>query len=321
MAASGSPFRDEKVAEALSNTAILDGDRSSLTGQHVERGVTTYISTWDKACGGDSVPLFFLEYEVPGARPVDVFNILYDQLSTPAWLCKDCSVARLGNWCPRQAVGYMTQYSFSPFEDRLFYQWHVLAANESTDPAAVEYLSVFTSDEDEELIARKSAPDDVVVAQNCLFSYRMRGNGVGGTRVAVVTLSNIHLPLGIPQRQIYDEFYVKLIDKAVLLREHATEQSQKGLNETTTTVPDWMLYDVDCQGVDAEEGISQTASATQTDWEVWVAYGLGVALVVCWCLCCCLVAWALCRHKGRSGASLPPAGSSIDSDSDGVNED
>jgi len=68
--------------------------------------VTFRLSKEDKECGGDGVPLTFLEYEIEGVRPVDVFNVLTDAQKEPEWDTHCAKMDLIGEMRSKQARGF-----------------------------------------------------------------------------------------------------------------------------------------------------------------------------------------------------------------------
>mmetsp|Transcript_152011 Transcript_152011/g.488031 ORF Transcript_152011/g.488031 Transcript_152011/m.488031 type:complete len:720 (+) Transcript_152011:97-2256(+) len=241
------------VARALPlRTSLLDAahdrvnnfykDSQNLDDPKQQAGVVFRLSKDDKECGGDGVPLSFIEYDVDGARPIDVFNVLSDAHNQPSWDEHCAKMDPLGDFTQVQAKGFAGLFVApgAPVSGREGYEWMVAEANFTTE----EFWLVMSTYNNNDLKQKRPFDSGSVEMQNCMAAYKITKTDKGSHVVNTQQINSHSWPLSA--RYVANTGWTGSIDFATSLRKVAPTQKQKGWNQTQTFLPSWMLVDRPC---------------------------------------------------------------------------
>lgn len=216
-------------------------DASHLDDAKEKSGVVFRLSKEDKACGGDGVPLTFMEFDVDKARPVDVLNTLADAKQQPTWDSHCASMTDIGDMEEVQARGFAGVFAAPPLASREAYEWQVASGNFTTE----DFWLVYSTLQNDELKQRRAPDSGSVAMQNCLAAYHIFSNAKGGTHVIMTQQINSH-PWPLSARDIANMAWDVTAAFADDLRAAAQKQAKLGWNQTQTVLPPWMLADKSC---------------------------------------------------------------------------
>lgn len=190
----------------------------------------------DVQCGEAWVPVTFIEYDVAGARPVDVFNTLVD-ISGTSKVSANPTIP-LGDFHAQGVRGLAVFFAPPLVSEREFVQWQAADANFANE----EFWVVFSTQQNEELHKRRPMQQGAVEGQNCLGAYHIT-NTPNGAHVLMTQHMNVDPPLPMPVHQI--EKFTKLsqatVDTSNEVMDKARQLAQKGLSSSYTVVPAFML--------------------------------------------------------------------------------
>eukprot|EP00913_Durusdinium_trenchii_P012509 g11745.t1 len=251
--------------------------KSNLEDPKETDGIVFRLSKDDKSCAGDMVPLTFLEFDIPNARPVDVFNVLMAAENETQWDSAPSEMRVLGEWKKYQARGVVGFFDAKPLSTREVYEWQVASANFTSQDGTVleEFWVVYSTLQNDELRSKEPVRAGAMEMQNCLCAYRITLKAGGGVHVVNTQQVNEHpFPLSArtvanlgwqtsaafgshlrTQSQKQDTIAkdsaervdVETLDVAfALLLLSWAIQEQKGWAANKTEVPAWMLKDKDC---------------------------------------------------------------------------
>lgn len=207
--------------------------KPAMDQSYSSAGVNVFLSKETKSCGGDGIPLTFVDAVIEGVRPVDVFNVLADVGNIPKW-DKSCSQAvQLGEFRQRGAVGWLSKFVEGPLSAREFAQWMMVEANFTAQTFGV----LFTTIENDDLYQIHPHDPANTEAQSCLSYSRVMPHEKG-TLLQVTTETNVH-SWPITQQDIFDKGGATgLVDWIGEMGRAATAYA--GLNDTIVVVPSWM---------------------------------------------------------------------------------
>lgn len=236
-------FRSELLVLARKRLAWY-GDLDNFEAPKEQDGISYRLSKDDKVCGGDGVPITFMEYDVSGARPVDVFNVLVDAVNQTLW---DRSLARMDlvlDDQPRQARGFVGRwFGVKPLADRAGFEWQVLAANTSSET----FWVIFSTLNNEDIHQRKEFPSGSVELQNCLCAYRITKSS-DGSSAHVVNMQQVNShPFPLTARQVQNMAAPTLFAYVNALRAQAKRQFLMGWAYNRTVAPSWMFGEKACE--------------------------------------------------------------------------
>jgi len=190
-------------------------------------------------CGGDSVPVTFAEFDVAGARPVDIFNTMLDTPLQKKWNTQCSSVTPLGEWLDQGARGWAVIFKIPFVSEREFLQWQVADA----DFAKEEFWLAFSTQNNDDLQEKSPIRDGAVMAQNCLGAYHIT-KGPNGAHVVVTQQVNVHPFIAFPLHQVLDIFptaWQGTIDFVNQMSHHARQLALAGASANETVAPAFML--------------------------------------------------------------------------------
>eukprot|EP00746_Dinoflagellata_sp_MGD_P059548 gnl/MRDRNA2_/MRDRNA2_253968_c0_seq1.p1 gnl/MRDRNA2_/MRDRNA2_253968_c0~~gnl/MRDRNA2_/MRDRNA2_253968_c0_seq1.p1 ORF type:complete len:709 (+),score=133.14 gnl/MRDRNA2_/MRDRNA2_253968_c0_seq1:2-2128(+) len=234
-------FRDALIKEANWRFDVWSKQNGATHNPRSKDGVEMRTSVQAKSCGGEGMPVVFGHFDVPGVRPVDIFNVISDFAQQPMWddHCNKGSVKLLLESRPKQARGWAASFSGKPLSDRQFRQWEVAEANTT----AQKFLLIFST-LDNEALRQQDPVSSGVEAQTCLAAYRIT-NLEGGARVEMQQHNNIH-PEPLSGQEAIDIAWSSTVAWVQALRSRSVQQVKKGWNDTRLMLPDWMLSDRGC---------------------------------------------------------------------------
>eukprot|EP00929_Paragymnodinium_shiwhaense_P060817 TRINITY_DN30360_c0_g1_i6.p1 TRINITY_DN30360_c0_g1~~TRINITY_DN30360_c0_g1_i6.p1 ORF type:complete len:635 (+),score=170.58 TRINITY_DN30360_c0_g1_i6:783-2687(+) len=187
-------------------------------------------------CGGDGVPLTYVEFEVKGARPIDVFNVMVDAEKQPNWDSSCRSMVPLGEWQGKRMRAFAGTFPAPPLASREAYEWQAANASFETE----EFWVLFSTVNNEELEAKRDLDSGAIKMQNCLAAYKMSKSKDGGTHVITSQQINSH-PWPLKSRQVQDMAFGTTLTWVNSLKTQVAAQVKLGWNSTRTTAPAWML--------------------------------------------------------------------------------
>lgn len=217
-------------------------DPSLMEAPKTRDGITVSIMKQDMQCGGDAVPVTFAEFDVVGARPVDIFNTMLDTSAQKDWNNQCSGAASLGEWQDQGARAWAVNFQIPFLSSREFFQWQVADAKFDSE----EFWLVFSTQNNEELHQKSTISKGTVDSQNCLGGYHIT-KIANGAHVIITQQVNVHPMFAFPLHQILDFFppawqgtlnFVNQMSSAARLR--AANVSSK----YATVAPAFMLREV-----------------------------------------------------------------------------
>jgi len=233
-------FRASLLELARSRINVFYSNKANLLQAKESQNIKFVLSKDDKTCGGEGVPLTFLEFDIDGARPVDAFNIISDIAKETSWDPTCTSVSMLGDFKENQAFAAAGTFSAKPFAAREIYEWMVVDANFSTE----EFWVIMSSLDNDELHQRKPPMGGAIQMENCLAAYRLTRTP-NGTHVINTQQLNSH-PWPLHARDVASIGWSASIEFGSAFRQKALEQFKLGWNATRTVLPRWMMEDKPC---------------------------------------------------------------------------
>lgn len=229
---SGQTLKDKLVQKARSYLADFPG----AYNQHEEKdGVRVYLSAVDKMCGGTPAPVFATVMEVAEARPIDVFNIMADQLKQPTWLCQDCYIEWLKNQCDQQVRGFYSVFAAAPLKDRSFFTWQFISEN--SDNMSDFFVGVSNQDVDILRPLRKEM-ENTVPGDMCMAFTHITATPTG-TRLVQISHANVHCSF-ISPRSAWTFVWPQFAARAKRIREHVLSPCVAAMDAVDLDVPYWM---------------------------------------------------------------------------------
>jgi len=248
------PLRNLLLKEAHERIEQLYPDTSQLEDPKQKDGVTFRLTKDDKECGGDGVPVSFVEYDVPGSRPIDVFNVLTDASKQPTWDDHCAKMDPIGDFQDVQAQGYAGEFVApgTPVAGREGYEWMVVEANFTTE----DFWVVFSTYENGDLKQKRPFDSGVVEMQNCLAGYHLTKTATGTHIVNTQQINSHSWPLSA--RYVANQGWTSSVDFAAALKKEGAAQQAKGWNNTQVVVPAWMLVDRPCGEINYDVQVRNT---------------------------------------------------------------
>eukprot|EP00931_Biecheleriopsis_adriatica_P061991 TRINITY_DN37315_c0_g1_i1.p1 TRINITY_DN37315_c0_g1~~TRINITY_DN37315_c0_g1_i1.p1 ORF type:complete len:706 (+),score=149.32 TRINITY_DN37315_c0_g1_i1:106-2223(+) len=214
-------------------------DRSHLDDPPKEKsGVKVSISKEDKVCGGNGVPLVFMEFDVENARPVDVFNTVFSSENESQWDTAVGEMRAIGEWKNYQARGIVGFFNVNPLPTREAHEWQVASANFTSE----EFWVIFTTLENDELRQKEPVRSGAVAMQNCLAAYKITANKAGGAHVINAQQVNAH-PWPLSARAVFEAGWQAQVTFVDQLRGASQKQANRDWEANRTAAPAWMLDD------------------------------------------------------------------------------
>lgn len=262
----------------------------------------------DLKCGGARVPVGFAEFEVPGARPVDVFNTVMNVASQPDWNPKCNQMKHVGDWPEEGVRGWDNVFNLI-FDKKLeFLVWQVSEA----DFVNEDFWMVTSTKHNGKLRQISPRQENWVESDNCLGAYHIR-KSPNGTHVVITQHVNGAVGLWFPFHVILEVFPVAwkgMINFISQLSKASLNQSSLGWTARQTSVPTWMVppeterYRMQgrantTNGLPITFGESPIETATQ---QSWFRICLTAIFVICM-LCFCIAIFGLmffCNHPAWS---------------------
>lgn len=241
--------------------------KSNLEDPKETDGIVFRLSKDDKSCAGDMVPLTFLEFDIPNARPVDVFNVLMAAENETQWDSAPSEMRVLGEWKKYQARGVVGFFDAKPLSTREVYEWQVASANFTSQ----EFWVVYSTLQNDELRSKEPVRAGAMEMQNCLCAYRITLKAGGGVHVVNTQQVNEH-PFPLSARTVANLGWQTSAAFGSHLRTQSQKQEQKGWAANKTEVPAWMLKDKDCVLEKPDESLreallSKAESSLSGPWE------------------------------------------------------
>lgn len=204
-------------------------------------GIVFRLSKADKSCAGDMVPLTFLEFDVPNARPVDVFNVIMAAENETQWDKAPSEMRVIGEWKRYQARGVVGFFDAKPLSTREIHEWQVASANFTSE----EFWVVYSTLENDQLRNKEPLRAGATEMQNCLCAYRITPKAGGGVHVLNTQQINEH-PWPLNARSVANLGWQTSAAFGSHLRAASEAQEKKGWAANKTVAPAWMLKDGDC---------------------------------------------------------------------------
>jgi len=242
-------------------------NKGNLEAPKETDGIVFRLSKEDKSCAGDMVPLTFLEFDVPNARPVDVFNVIMAAENETQWDSAPSEMRVIGDWKRYQARGVVGFFNAKPLSTREVHEWQVGSANFTSE----EFWVVFSTLENDQLRSREPLRAGATEMQNCLCAYRITKKADGGVHVLNTQQINEH-PWPLSARSVANLGWQTSAAFGSHLRAQSQKQEQKGWAKNKTVAPEWMLKDVDCALEKPDESLresllSKADSSFNGSWE------------------------------------------------------
>eukprot|EP00746_Dinoflagellata_sp_MGD_P150063 gnl/MRDRNA2_/MRDRNA2_81996_c0_seq1.p1 gnl/MRDRNA2_/MRDRNA2_81996_c0~~gnl/MRDRNA2_/MRDRNA2_81996_c0_seq1.p1 ORF type:complete len:850 (+),score=107.75 gnl/MRDRNA2_/MRDRNA2_81996_c0_seq1:181-2550(+) len=208
-------------------------------------GIQFTVSQRKFACGGSNVPAMFLEYAVPGARPVDAFNVLSNLaeakkfnsmiVEPPTLLIQNRSLQASG-W----SILHSSIYGHSTELVRRSFVWQYARANTIESVFSI----VQSSFNSQELQVQSALGERYIIEEICFLGTQIRPVP-GGSHVIEILQANSHPPYHFDMTG-----YLELSWKIGGQREHvkavrlaSATQKAKGWNASHFVLPTWIVYD------------------------------------------------------------------------------
>mmetsp|Transcript_65447 Transcript_65447/g.182136 ORF Transcript_65447/g.182136 Transcript_65447/m.182136 type:complete len:387 (+) Transcript_65447:73-1233(+) len=229
--------REALLCEARHRFEDFVAGRVSLEAPKSKRGVTLHVSDHQKSCGGNDVPITYGEFDVEGASPLSVFNVLTDSKHALEWNKIIRTVDIIGEFPEEGAIGVSETYPSGIFvvAEREIFQWYVFNASAEAE----EYWLAFSTLNNDKLHAKADMLSGDVAVQNCLGAYYVKRSSKG-SHVFFTQHVNPHPPV-ISQKMVFELTWGKQVDFIDTLRFRAKQVEAQG--NTKLAVKDEYLHD------------------------------------------------------------------------------
>lgn len=184
------------------------------------------------------MPVTFAEFDVRGARPVDVFNTMLDTPAQIHWNSQCHSVESLGNFPEQGARAWAVAFDIPFVNRREFLQWQVADA----DYVKQDFWLAFSTQNNANLTKGHQFKDGAVDSQNCLGAYHITKTE-DGAHVVISQQVNVHPFIELPLHQILDLFPAAWQGTIDFVNE-MSDRARKISNDerlSETVVPKFML--------------------------------------------------------------------------------
>jgi len=213
-------------------------DPDLVEASEVRSGISLTMLKHDQVCASDVVPVTFAEFNISGARPVDVFNSLLDTPAQRDWNPQCAAVKALGDWHDEGARAWAVNFHILFLNVEIF-QWQVADANFATE----EFWLVFSTQNNSELLAKSPLVAGATESSNCLGSYHIT-KSANGAHVVITQQVNAHPIFPFPLHQILKFFplaWKGTIDFVSELSDRSRYQASLGWSANRTVAPAFML--------------------------------------------------------------------------------
>jgi len=329
-------FMTRSVSTELMRDAILQRWRSHLDEgndefefphRNEQIGLTVYISKKDVQCNGTLQPYYHLSFDVPDARPVDVFNVLADVTKQPEWLCKGCTVSMLKQDAKEKVQGTTATYNTGLLLRREFYQWSAYDAKFENET----FLTGVVGDQRiDELTVLQSPLSDALVATMCYSFSKITPTPTGSH---VVQMSHFdakipEMPFGLTSpRNLYAFIWPIMVSRIPRIISHSQTQALLKWEPDEIVVPPEFL-DSSSSGPQAtmRNRLSGKLRASNESSAIFDQSSEGddartltiVASIIAICVCGCLllVFCFCCCCRSTKGTRWSGVGEDVEADSD-----
>lgn len=288
-------------------------------------GLTVYISKKDRDCGGTMQPYYHLSFEVPDARPIDVFNTLADITKQSQWLCSGCTIEMLKKDMAEKVHGLTATYRTGLLLRREFYQW---AASDADFENETFLTGVVGDNRTDELKAIRSPLKDAIVATMCYsFSYiTPSAKGAHVIQMSHFDANIPEMPFGLSSpRNLYSFIWPIMVSRIPRIISHSQDQAVlKWPLERIVISPEYL--DIPASGPQAyqrsmpspnESSVVLARAETDDDRN---EFSLPiVALILASLTCCCLVMVLCCCCSSKTARGAESEGDSELGSSDAEN--
>lgn len=295
-------------AELLSTARlrILDWyTNASLMEEAAEQsGIKISMLKKDLPCGGDNVPVTYAEFTVRDARPVDVFNSMLNTSAQLEWNPQCLGAMPLGDFVDEGVRSWAVIFDFPILGDREMVQWQGAEA----DFDAEEFWLVFSTRDNEELLAKVEVPAGTVLAQNCAGAYHITKRPEGA-HVILTQHVNFHPPIQFSMHQVLELFppaWKGTEDFVSQLSQRSRQVSGWGHERSWTPAPPYMLQSVDVRARHAAPEAFGAVEQSSIGMEpLYVTVGAILGFVV---TCCCFFTYVsfLSGHRGDCCRTVRP---------------
>lgn len=237
--ASDTRWRETLLEQARLRIQSWYADPDLTEAPQTRNGITLRMLKKDMLCGGDVVPVTFAEFDVVGARPVDIFNTMLDTAGQTKWNRQCSSATALGDWEDKGARGWAVVFDVPFVEKREFVQWQVSDADLDKE----DFWLVFSTQGNDELRKKHTMQKEAVDSQNCLGAYHITKNAKG-SHVIVTQHVNAHPPFMFPLHKVLDFFppaWQGTVDFVKEMSDNARQLSASGSSADKTDAPAFML--------------------------------------------------------------------------------
>lgn len=186
----------KRIEDWYTNPQLVEAPRT-------RQGIAVRMMKNDMMCGGDTVPVTFAEFDVEGARPVDVFNTMLETNKQKDWNNQVRSAVPIGDWPDEGARAWAVTFNIPLVNAREFIQWQVADA----DFANEDFWLAFSTQNNGDLERRHPVDGGTVESQNCLGAYHITKT-LTGSHVIITQQVNVHPFFNLPLHQILDFFPV-----------------------------------------------------------------------------------------------------------------
>lgn len=232
-------LRESLLAEARLRLSGWYSNQSLIEEPLIKNGVSLSMLRQDLSCEGSAVPVGFAEFEVVGARPVDIFNVVMNISGQKAWNPKVSSMRHVDDWPEEGISGWDNVFNLI-FDKKIeFLVWQVADADFQK-----EEFWMATSTRHNTLLRSKSpAQANWIESANCLGGYYIR-RSPRGSRVVITQHVNTELGFWFPMHSILRMFpaaWQGMVDFIAHLSSQSRHQASLGWNATQLSAPAWML--------------------------------------------------------------------------------
>jgi hypothetical protein len=280
-------------------------------------GVRVQLSKADVPCGQpgdvDPVPLTFGDYNITGARPIDVFNTLVNIETQMDWDTSISSVNLLGNWQDEgvRGLNYVYPSGVTFIADREIFEW---AAYEA-DFGRQDFLVVFSTLASARLHNARHPEEGTVQFENCLAAYWIRPRPGGGTHVTKSHHLNWHPPMALSPRFVFGFLWNADVNWVNIFREACRATAYQNGSRTETPLPDWLLRGPPLPRGDpdrapmtcfnlTEEGILKVEIGASHQAEMRNVLGMSLVVVVVGVLACVVTRVCFRSHGFCKSSSI-----------------
>lgn len=232
-------WREVLLREARERILSWYTNASLVEAPQIRSGINVSMKKQDMLCGGDTVPVTFAEFDVVGARPIDVFHTMLETSKQKEWNPQCASATRLGDFPHRGVRAWAVTFNIPFVSKREFLQWQAADANFSKE----EFWLVFSTQKNEELRKISPVPAGSVESQNCLGAYHITKTHAGA-HVVITQHVNVHPFFMFPLHQVLSFFppaWQGTIDFVNQMGRHSKELATSASPANFSQEPAFML--------------------------------------------------------------------------------